>query len=315
MTHSRHIFFLMNHFFYGFGLSVVYGALCAVGLYLLYDLDAVKCFLENFYINFNCAVSGGLLIGAALLIHQTQSSVPEKLEQALGPDICDQTTYKEQKSRYLSPQRSALFCGQFIIVGASIFYFAKFPSPIGAEISMILFGCIQYACGVYVGRKMFYIAQMLNAVEDQDVTEELFDKDALASILIYVNAVSIITISFVYMHVMSYFYAPFQFSSFMGSSIKILLVLPAVLATPVVVLFNFYPKNVVKKLYSKSIDMKSKRLSEQFKNDELSTFERLSYFAEFENMANEELKYRLRITLSDIAVAIPIIIAALSLLK
>lgn len=315
MARPRHIFFLMNHFFYGFGISVIYCAFATAGLYFLYDITVVKNFLADFCIRFNCVVSGGLLCGAALLVHRTQLSVPETLEQALGKGIRRRANYKEQKSRYLSPRRSTRFCGEFIIFGGCIFYFAQFPPPEFAEIAMIVFGCLQYACGVYVGRKMFYIAQMLNAVEDEDVSETLFESDALSPILIYVNTISVITISFVYMHVISYFYAPFVFKSFMGVSVKVLLVIPAILATPVVILFNFYPKTVARKLYAKSIAKKMRRLREQLGDDKLSVFERLSYFTELESVANAELKHRLSTTLSDVAVAIPIIIAALSLMK
>ncbi len=130
----------MNHFFYGFGASLSYGVMSAVGLYFLYDIDVVKAFLENFAINFNCVVSGGLLLGAALLMYQTQYDIPEKLELVFGEEVREQVKYKEHKDRYLSPDRSAWFCAQFVVVGASIFYFAKFPSPLGAEVVMIIFG-------------------------------------------------------------------------------------------------------------------------------------------------------------------------------
>jgi len=323
MSDQKHLFFLMNHFIYGFVISLMFGLLSSAAVFYLEPIDIFNNYHDAFFVSFNCFISGGFIIGAALLVYKMQEYIPATIENTFTREALDKAdllkekndTYTENRRRYFSAQRSATFSTQFVIIGFVIFYFAKFPVDGFPQYLLIIFGCIQYALGVYIGRKLFYIAQMLNAIEDIDVDNTLFKEDKLAGVITYVNTISTITIIVVYIHVISYYKAPFIFDSLVLDSIKIALLLPAIIATPVVVLFNFYPRSVLRKIYSRSIAIEVGRLKSKCNDSDLSPYERMSYIVEYDRLLKDELKYRLRLTLSDLPIGITICVMVVGLLK
>jgi hypothetical protein len=156
---------------------------------------------------------------------------------------------------------------------------------------------------------------MLNAIETIQVDRTLFKEDKLAGVLTYVNTISTITIAVVYVHVVSYYNAPFDFESLAKESIKVALLLPAIIATPVVVLFNFYPRSVFRKMYSRSIAIEVEKLKEKCRDNKLSLLERMSYVVDYDKLLNDELKHRLRLTLSDLPMGVTILVAIIEFLK
>jgi hypothetical protein len=155
---------------------------------------------------------------------------------------------------------------------------------------------------------------MLHAIEGLSPPGDIFTDDKLGPISTYVNSLSTLTVVFVFAHVYTYFWAPFEFTSVLGDSVRSALLLPAVLAVPVIVIFNFYPRTVLRTLYSRSIGTKTDEIQRAIKDKDLSEFERMSYLIEYDNMSKDELKHRLRVTLSDLPIAITIILMILSLL-
>jgi hypothetical protein len=176
---------------------------------------------------------------------------------------------------------------------------------------MIIAACAEYALGVYVGRKLGYAGMMLHSLLDAPVTRNLFKKRELDAINPYVHVASTLTIIFVYIHVKSYYEGPFLYGSILGQSIKPFLLLPAIIATPVLLIFNFYPRAVLRKLYSQSIDVEIERLKYAMKNEELTPYEKRSYLIEFDKMSRDELRYSLQLTLSDLPIGITILIMVL----
>lgn len=308
MSDYRHVFFLMNHFFYGFAISIASSA-------LIYKFDQADFALyrSSFFIDFNCLISGGLIFGAAILVYKTQGVVPSIIESTFEKEDLDATGYAEQKRRFFSAFRSTEFMVEFIVVGFIVFWLSAFPLGEFGKYLMIVFGCLEYACGVYVGRKLFYIAQMLNSIGRIDVKRDIFKNDEMADVITYVNSLSTITMIFTYIHVKSYLEAPFAFDTIAGSSAKMLLALPGVIAMPVVVLFNFYPRTIVKKLYMSCIRNELDRIKRHLYANDLSPGEQLRYLIDYAKLAQDELRNRLRTGLSDLPVIIPIIIAAVSI--
>ncbi len=172
---------------------------------------------------------------------------------------------------------------------------------------MMIAACVQYALGAYVGRKLIYIGMMLHALMNVEVTHNLFQKRELDEINSYVNVASTLTIISVYIHVVTYYNGPFLFDSGLGESIKIFLIFPAIIATPVLLIFNFYPRAVLRKLYSESIDIEIKNLQEKLRDESLTAFEKRSYLIEFNKMSRDELRYSLQLTLSDLPIGITIL--------
>jgi hypothetical protein len=110
---------------------------------------------------------------------------------------------------------------------------------------------------------------------------------------------------------MGYHDGPFQYDSILGQSIKAFILVPVIIGTPVLLIFNFYPRTVLRKIYGRSIDVEAGRLKKAMANASLSLYEKRSYLTEFKRMSREELQYSLRLTLSDLPIGITIIIAAL----
>lgn len=323
MSSQKHLFFLMNHFFYGFIFSFVFGLLSSVIVYYSEPASVFFKYQDAFFVSFNCFISGGFMIGAALLVYRMQGYIPSTIETTFSSEAIKKAdsnkdkndTYIENRKRYYSARRSATFSTQFIIIGFAIFYFARFPFDGLPQYIMIFYGCMQYALGVYIGRKLFYIAQMLNSIENIEVDGNLFKKDRLAGVITYVNTISTITIIAVYIHVTSYHNAPFVFDSLAQQTVKVALLLPAIIATPVIVLFNFYPRSVLKTIYLKSIALEVESIKNKCSNDQLSPFERVLHILEYDKLLKDELKYRLRLTLSDLPIGITILAMIIGLLK
>ena len=120
-----------------------------------------------------------------------------------------------------------------------------------------------------------------------------------------------LAILFVFVHVDSYYSGPFSYQGAIGESAKVFLITLAVLMTPVLLIFNFYPRIVLGKVYSQSIDAEIKNLRRRLRNKDISDFERMSYLIEFDKQARDELRYRLRLTLSDLPIGITILIMIL----
>jgi hypothetical protein len=310
MKSPKFLFDLMGYMFSGFMISLVYGII-TVGLVWIFALENFRAYIDAYFVSFNCLVSGGLIIGTSYFIFATQRTVTEFIEGTFENEALIKTDYYNQKYRYLNYRHSAQFSTQFIVVGFLIFLACRFPVPGISEYFMIFFGCIQYGLGVYVGRKLFYISHMLSAIEEIDLPRDIFKDDELGYIIAYVNALSTLTIIFVYIHVRSYFNGPFTFDSAFGNAPRLALLLPAVIATPVLVIFNFYPRMTLNRLYSRSISNEVSRLTENLRNENLSEFERLAYLIEYDRLAKEELRNRLKITLSDLPIGIAIILMIL----
>jgi hypothetical protein len=308
----RHLFDLMYYVFWGFFAAVVYGGVTSFVVWLL-DPPQLNQYLKLFFVSFNCAVSGGLIFGAALFLFRTQESIPEFVENSFDAAAIAETKFLEWKYNYLSTYRTVKFSTEFIVAGFVIFMFCQFPLQGFPQYLMVLFACAQYALGVYVGRKLFNVAHMLHAILDIRITRNIFEEDELTYIVNYVNVLSTLTIVFVYIHVKGYFDGPFEYNTFLGSAPKTALLLPAVIATPVLVIFNFYPRVALKRLYSRSIKQEVEHLTQSLKTDNLSEFERLSYLIEYDRIAKEELSNKFKISANDLPIGITIFIMLIGL--
>jgi hypothetical protein len=146
MSGQKHIFFLMNHFFYGFVASLVFGLLSSAAVYYFEPLEVFLKYHHAFFISFNCFISGGFMIGAALLVHRMQGYIPGAIEATFPMEVIEENdrskekndTYIENRSRYYSAQRSATFSTQFILF--SSFGLLEFASNLALSWSSIILG-------------------------------------------------------------------------------------------------------------------------------------------------------------------------------
>ena len=301
----------MNTVFLGLIISLAYGLLSATIVYFLDGMSESQRFLAAYNDSFKTLIALGLILGTALVVFRSQNVIPQTIEAAFTNEQLLNTDYLFYKRRFISGKRSMTFAAQFAIAGFIIFYSCQFPLRGLAEALMIIPACVQYALGVYVGRKLFYAGMMLHSLLGATVTRNLFKNRELDDINTYVHIVSTLTIIFGYVHLRGYNEGPFLYQSILGESVKIFLMLPALIATPVLLIFNFYPRVVLQKLYDQSINVEVKKLHTALQNEELSSFEKKSYVLEFDRMSREELRYSLQLTLSDLPIGITILVMVL----
>ena len=179
---------------------------------------------------------------------------------------------------------------------------------------MMIAVCAEYAFASFVGRKLRYAAMMIHSLRDIEIRRNLFEERELDNINWHVNVASTLTIIFVYVHVMCYYNAPFEYDSRFGQSFQIFLILPAIMATPVLLIFNFYPREVFRKLYRKSIEIEKAKLHRVLKNETLSPYEKRAHLIEFDKLSRDELRYSLRLALMDVPLGVTILAMVLQIL-
>lgn len=308
---SRHIFFIMNSFYYGFIISLTYGVLTSLIVYIFQNYDYER-YIKDFFMSLNSLILGGITFGLTYQVYKTQNYVPNTIEKTFGEIKAE--IYKEHKRRFFSLGRSLKFSTYFIIAAFVLYSFAKFPYSGIVEYFMIIYGCAIYGCAVYIGRKLFYIAQMLEAIRNTDVKEDIFSEDKLGGIITYVNTLTTITTIMIWLQVQAYYYyGGFEYHEIVGESLKIFMLALAIVALPVLVIFNFYPRTVLRDLYTKSINFKQDELQRSIEKKELTVFEKIQYLKDMDKISRDELKYRLRVALNDLPMAITILIMILSL--
>jgi hypothetical protein len=310
---TSYLFRLSNQLFAGFSIS--FGYLVATGAAVwLYQRSAFSSYIQDYALSFNCLTSSGVIIMTALFVILTKGTVPEIIENSFERAALEKTSYFKQKSRYLSLFGSIAFSANYVIAAFFIFYFCTFPVTGLAMYFLIGIACVQYAMGVYVGRKLYFIAYMLGAISDIKTTKDVFREERLYQIITYVNILSTITVIGTYLHVQGFYWGPFRYTSMLGPTLKVVLLLPALIATPVMVLFNFYPRVVLRRLYSRSIESEVLRLTEQLKDEHLSEFERRAYTIEYDRLQRDEMKSSLQLTLSDLPMGVTLIVMIIGLI-
>ncbi len=307
---SRNIFFIMNSVYLGFFISFLYGFIISLISYIFLR-NSFYQYLHDFFIGFNCFITGGLLFGLTYQIYKTQEYIPNLLSRVFGETkLAENKIFHRHKTTYFSIKSSMRIVTIHIILSFLLFYFARFPYENKfLESTMIIYGCAMYGCAVYIGRKIFYVAQMLQSIEDIEFNEDLFSDNKLEGISTYINVVTTFTVLAVWFQVNSYYHGPFKYSSELGQAVKIFMFYLAIIAMPVLIVFNYYPKTLLRKLYTKSIDIKIEILNKELSSKEnISEFEKIKYLSEKDKISRDELKYQLRLAINDLPLIITIII-------
>lgn len=294
--------------FIGFALSLAYGLCSALLIHAVTGKPEAQRFLVLYIGPFNTLVSFGLIIGTTLIVSLSQNVIPDTIEEVFTRAELAATEYYDNRAKYFSLRRTLNFASEFILIGFAIFRLCRFPLSGLAEVLMMVAACAQWALASYIGRKLRYAAMMLHSLLALDVNRNLFRERKLDIINTAVNIASTMTVIFVYLHVRSYYSGPFVYDSFIGSSAQVFLLSLAVLATPVLLIFNFFPREVLRKIYNKSIDVEVRNLQEELKSETLSPLEKKLRLMEVAKMYREELRYSLQLTLSDLPIGITILI-------
>lgn len=299
----------------GLGVSLAYGLLGSSLLWYLDGQSEALLFFTAYTTSFKTFISLSLILGIALIVFYTQNLIPQTIETAFTEEQLSETYYIYYKRRFASLRISITLWVECVVVGFVIFSYSQFPLSRRGEALMVIAACAEYALGVYVIRKLMYTGMMLHSLLPITVKRNLFRRRELDAINSYVNVISTLTVIFVYVYVIGYYEGPFLYSNILGQSIKPFLLLPAIIATSVLVIFNFYPRAVLRKLYGQAIDIERVRLRDALQNEELSAFEKHYYMIEFEKMSRNDLRSSLMFTLGDLIIGITILIMVYGLLR
>ena len=148
MSTNRHLFFLMNHVFMGFGLAVMFGIIPTLLVWKIEGANEAATFTNIFFNDFIGAIVGCLIFSAAILVWRSQDWIPNLLDETFGEELLTSTEYPEQKQRFLSTARSISFASSFIVIGFGLFSLAEHPLDGISYYALLAFGCIQYGLGV-----------------------------------------------------------------------------------------------------------------------------------------------------------------------
>jgi hypothetical protein len=245
-------------------------------------------------------------------VFYTQDVIPNTIEGALGEQLAGD--YFHHKRSFFSLRRSLTFSVEAVVVAFMIFSYCRFPLSKIAEPVMLVAVCFEYALLAYVTRKLLYTSMMLHSLLGATVTRNLFRKRELDAINAYANFASTLAVIFVCFHVVTYYSGPFLYNRPFGQSVKTFLLLPALVAAPLLIVCSLYPRVVLKKLYGRSIDIEIKRLKKLMKTEDSSAAEKRFYLIEFDKMSRDELRAHLQLTLSDFLSPIAILIMLIILL-
>jgi hypothetical protein len=296
--------------FVGMAVSLLYG-LSGTWTIRVVEGDAAA---TNFWVaysrSFNTLVATGLALGTALIVYGSQEVIPEVIGRTFRADELP-AGYFEYRRRFGSMVRSMTFSATFVVAAFWVFQACQFPQTGLAEALMLIPTCAQWGLGVYVGRKLFYAAMMLRSLLAVKVCKNLFKERALDDINTYVHIAATLTLICSYVHVHSGYYAPFMYHGILGEGAKAFWVLIAFVGAPVLLVFNFYPRVVLNKLYSDSIDVELCTLQPILQDERLSAFEKRLYLIQFDRMARSELRNSLQLTLTDLPIGITILFMVL----
>ncbi|MDP9193128.1 MAG: hypothetical protein M3P06_15630 [Acidobacteriota bacterium] len=295
---------LMQTVFRGIGISVLYGIISFALIIHSDGSAAAYDFAVAFIRSYNSLISFGLIIGSTLIVYRSQNIIPETIETTFREDETElwPNGYLFYLDRYENRIRSLMIIAVYATFGFLIFSTCRFKiSPI-ADLSMMLCACAQWGMGVYIGRKLCYAGMMLHSLRCVTVRKNLFKTRSLDSVTSYVHIIGTLTMVFVYVHVRGYYNGPFQFDTLFRDGPRTLLILPAFVATPVLLIFTFYSRSVVQRLYSRSIDFEIEHVRALLRSENLTRFEERSYLAELDKMSRDELRYSLQLALSDLPI-------------
>jgi hypothetical protein len=292
-------------FFLGLALSVAYGLGGAALVWRIGGTPEAQLFFTAYTTSFKTVLSLGLILGTALIVFYRQDVIPATIEKAFKGHLTQDYYY--YKRRFSSLRISLTFSGEMILIAFVIFSYSQFPLSRSGEVLMLIAACAEYGLAVYVGRKLMYTAMMLHSLLAIQVNRNLFRKRELDWVTPHVHVASTLTIIFLYVHMVGYYNGPFLYKSILGGSIKIFLLFLPLIATPVLLIFNFYPRIVLTKIYDQSIDVEITRVRKAMRDEKLSPYEKRSYLLELNRMSRDELRYSLQLALTDLPIGITIL--------
>jgi hypothetical protein len=269
------------------------------------------------FLKFFVADYGGLATGTAcatlfLMSISVLGSLPKLIEDAIPDSEIKKSTYEFWRTRFASLPLGLMQFTTYFAGGFAIYSLLGFPVGNHSKSLLVVFTSLQYAFGGVIGRKLWCLGHMLRSLEVVDPREDLLESESLPRLIYAVNIFTFLTLLMTTVH--TYFHANIQYGphSELLSILQPIVYLPLILAMPVIVLFNFYPRMVVNRLYLKSIRQRKDRLTRKIERSDESDISKFKHTIDYEKYLNEEFRYRQRVALSELPVALTVILALIA---
>jgi hypothetical protein len=204
---------------------------------------------------FGTLVSFGLIAATALVVRRYGPVIPASIETMFTAGDLATTDYFARKVRFFSLSRTVSFAMTIGTLGFVISSISRFPLDGLAEVLMMTAACTQWVLTAYVGRKLFYSVLMLQSVVSLKVGSDAFRTRRLDIANAIVRLAATASVIFLYVLVRSNVDAPFAYDSPIGTAARVLLLGPPVAATAAFLVLNFLPREALRQIYSKSIDV------------------------------------------------------------
>lgn len=298
-------FRVMKRLFLGFHFSLIYGLACSALLYFIDSPKVGKDLFLAYTTSYRTLISLGVVCGTAIIVYNSQQVIPRTVRKAFRNEPLPRE-YLDKELTFLKPNIE--LPATFVVVSWAIFSYCQFDLHPHAQRVMLVAVSIEYGLAVYVGRKLLDAALMLETLMKTSVPRNLFRDRELDDINIFVHISSTLMIIFFYLNITGYYHGKYLFNSDLGLGIKPFLLLLAVVSTPVLLMFNFFGRALLRRFYSQSIDLEIKQLQQMLSGKGSTEFEEKSYIMEVEKMSRDELRYSLQLSLSDLPIGITLLV-------
>lgn len=288
---------------------VGYAALGYLVISSVLDADLANSTIMYFVFDYGGLITGTSCAALFLMSILVLRVIPSLIEEAVSDEQIDGTDYEFWKERFQSFRLSLAQFSTYFFGGFAIYSFLQFQVATDVQPLFVIFTAFQYAFGGMIGRKLWCIGHLLRSLEDVKPNSDLLEIEALPKLIYIVNIFTFLTLLMTVVH--TYFHAQLEYGSDIAMLLRPLVYLPLILALPVVVLFNFYPRMVVNRLYLKSIRQRKELLAEKMQQSKESELTKLKHSIDYEKYLNEEFRYRQRVALSELPVALTVMVAVL----
>lgn len=259
---------------------------------------------------------GGLIAGSAcaalfLMSVLVLRMIPQLIEEAISSAQIKDTGYDFWKARFDSSRLGVAQFATYFLGGFAIYSLLQFQVRDDLQIFFVVFTSLQYGFGGFIGRKLWCVGHMLRSLENVKPRNNLLEIEALPRLIYVVNIFTFLTLMMTIIH--TYFHAQLEYrTSFdVVQLLRPFVYLPLVLAIPVIILFNFYPRMVVNRLYLRSIRQRKDWLSRKMQKSGEPEIAQLKHTIDYEKYLNEEFRYRQHVALSELPVALTITVAVI----
>lgn len=296
-------------FWAALSLTAMYGILGYIAFFTFEGSDSASSLIKFYIIDYSGLITGGACTTLFFLVILILGEFPNTISSNFSEKQLKYTQYSYWLKKSTSIIFGVLQFALYFLIGFSIYMLLEFPVPDSQKLYFTISTGVQFGMGGYVGRRLWCVGLMLKCLETVNPDRELFGNDDLPRLIYIVNIFTFLTFLMTGVHTYFHSIIEYENSTDLRYFIEPMVYLPAILAFPVVILFNFYPRMVVNRIYIRSINQQRDYIYQKLKDAGEDEVTRLKYMIEYQKYMNEEFRYRQRVALSEVPIALTILVA------